>query len=438
MTDSASASPEREPAFRVPCGLQVQGRVSPPSSKSITHRYLLLGLLGRLPLVVERPLVAEDTRLTLAALTTCGFRCEPGADEVRLEPGPLPAGGEIHCGNAGTLFRLLVACLTVVPGRWRVDGSPRLRERPIGPLLATLRALGAEIHCQEREGFAPLEIHGGSLRGGTAELDAGESSQYLSAVLLAAQRAPAPVEVHVSSLVSAPYLDLTRDAVRRFGGAIEEVAPLVYRVSPAPLRASRVRVETDFSAACYPAAAAALAGGPVTIAGVRADSRQGDRGFFDLLSRMGAVIEWAQDGGDGATVRAGRLEALRADLSAMPDQVPTLAALAPFARGTTHVDNVAHLRIKESDRLAAMARELGRLGVPVEERPDGLSIPGIWADGVPPGLPPVTVHTYDDHRIAMSLALVGLRRPGVSIAEPGVVAKSYPEFWRDLEALTRP
>ena len=199
-----------------------------------------------------------------------------------------------------------------------------------------------------------------------------------------------------------------------------------------------VVVEGDFSAAAYPAAAAALCGSTVRLDGLRPDSRQGDRGFIDLLGRMGARIRWWEDrptsGLEVTGPAGGALRGVEADMSAMPDQVPTLAALAPFATGTTRILNVPHLRIKESDRLSAMAQELGRLGAQVEELPDGLVIPGIWAERQPPDSA-VEVLTYGDHRIAMSLAVVSLRRPGVAIRDPGVVGKSYPEFWRDLETL---
>jgi 3-phosphoshikimate 1-carboxyvinyltransferase len=336
----------------------------------------------------------------------------------------------------------------------------------VGPLIEALRRLGAEIDCHRREGFAPLTVHGGGLAGGRTRLDAGASSQFLSALLMAALAARGEVEVEVSSLTSEPYVELTLAAIAELGGAVGRPAPGVYRVRPGlafpPGGEGRVRVEGDFSAACYPAAAAALTGGPVVLAGLAAGSRQGDRRFLDLLARMGASVVWREGaggdaeveiagpgrggeggtagGGDGAGGAAGpggatgALAAVEADLGAMPDQAPTLAALAPFARGTTVLRGVAHLRIKESDRLAAMAGELGRLGVPVEERPDGLVVPGVWADREPPG-EPVVVDPHGDHRIAMSLALAALRRPGVTIADPGVVAKSYPDFWRDLGAL---
>lgn len=429
---TASSSTPTEP-FAVPSGRRARGRLRVPPSKSLTHRYFNLALLSGAPLVIERPLFAEDTRLFLAALGACGLRVEEGEEEVHLEPGAPPLEEvKIFCGNAGTMLRFLVASLAVIPGRWRLDGVPRLRERPVGPLVDTLRQLGARIEYLAAEGRVPLRIEGGSLRGGTARLDAGESSQYLSAVLMAALRAPEGVVVEVSSLTSRPYVDVTIAAASAFDGHIERLGPKAYRVLPSALRGGRARVEGDYSAACYPAAAAALTGGEVTLDGLSPDSKQGDREFMDLLAEMGAEIEWKAG---LVKIRGGDLRGMRADLSTMPDQVPTLAALAPFARGETLIHNVAHLRIKESDRLDAMAVELRKLGADVREGRDSLWLPGLWS-GVEPPMDTVHVDPHGDHRIAMSLALVGLRRPGVVVDHPEVVAKSYPGFWQDLKKIT--
>jgi len=400
-----------------------------PPSKSLTHRYFNLALLSGSPMVIERPLFAEDTRLFLAALGRSGFQVEEGEDEVRLTPRAAPAGEvEIFCGNAGTMLRFLVATLTVVPGLWRLDGVPRLRERPVGPLVDALRRLGARIEYLAGDGYVPLRIEGGSLRGGTTVLDAGESSQYLSAILMAALRAPGEIVVEVPSLTSRPYVDVTIGAAAAFDGHIERAGPRAYRVRPSLLRGGRARVEGDYSAACYPAAAAALTGGDVSLEGLARDSRQGDRELLDLLVEMGAEVEWK---GELLRIRGGELRGVKADLSGMPDQVPTLAALAPFAQGETLIHNVAHLRIKESDRLEAMATELKKLGADVREGRDSLWIPGLWSGGEPP-VEAVHVDPRGDHRIAMSLALAGLRRPGVVVDHPEVVGKSYPGFWRDL------
>ncbi len=434
MTDSPSTSPE----FVVPSGARVRGRLRVPSSKSLTHRYFNLAVLARAPLVVEHPLVAEDTCLFLEALGRLGFRVTEEGETVRLEPLSGNKTGdetEILCGNAGTMLRFLVATLTVVPGLWRLDGVARLRERPVRPLVDALRRLGARIDYLGAEGYVPLRLHGGTLGVGTTVLDAGESSQYLSALLMAALRAPGPVTVEVEALTSRPYVDVTLGVVAAFGGHIEEDGERIYRVRPSALDAGgtgRVAVEGDWSAAAYPAAAAALTGGTVVLDGLVRDSRQGDRGFFTLLEQMGAMVSW---NGNEVTIQGNSLQGIEADLSSMPDQVPTLAALAPFARGTTRIFNVAHLRIKESDRLDAMATELRKAGATVEEGPDWLRIPGIWADAEPPATA-VRIDPRGDHRIAMSLALVGLRRPGIVVTTPDVVGKSYPGFWRDLQRLT--
>jgi 3-phosphoshikimate 1-carboxyvinyltransferase len=413
---------------------RARGRLRVPSSKSLTHRYFNLAVLGHAPIMVENPLVAEDTRLFLEALGKLGFQVTEDGGDVHLQPvEPATSETEIFCGNAGTMLRFLVATLTVLPGTWRLDGVPRLRERPVRPLVDALRRLGARIEYLGTEGYVPLRLHGGTLGAGTTVLDAGESSQYLSALLMAALRAPGPVTVEVQSLTSKPYVDVTLGVVAAFGGRIEEAGGSIYKVMPSALNAGRVRVEGDWSAAAYPAAAAALTWGEVVLEGLLRDSRQGDRGFFALLEQMGAEVAWS---GDEVTIRGGDLKGIEADLSSMPDQVPTLAALAPFARGATHIFNVAHLRIKESDRLEAMATELRKTGAEVEEGPDWLRIPGVWADHEPP-TGPVEIDPRGDHRIAMALALVGLRRRGITVAHPEVVGKSYPGFWGDLEKLVR-
>lgn len=437
MTDSPSRSVVHDPR-PIPAGRRVGGRLRVPPSKSVSNRYLALALLGRVRLVLEHPLDSEDIRLFLGALEACGFRVRERRDAERLravdlEPGALPAEAEIFCGASGTMLRFLVGVLSALPGRWSLDGVPRLRERPVGPLARALEGLGARFEWAGREGYAPLSIRGGRLQGGRTRLDAGSSSQYLSALLMAALAAEGPVEVEVEELTSEPYVALTEDAVAAFGGEVERPGPGLYRVVPHRPAADRLEVEGDWSAAAYPLAAAALTGGEVELEGLGRDSRQGDRGFLALLQEMGLEAAW-----DGGLLRAvgGSLRAVRADLGAMPDQVPTLAALAPFARGVTRIGGVPHLRLKESDRLAAMAAELTRAGAEVEEGPDHLIIPGVWAgEGSPPPGRPVILESHGDHRIAMACALVGLRRPGVSVAHPEVVTKSYPLFWSDLDRL---
>lgn len=429
MTAFASNWPE---LYRVPAGRRLAGALRPPPSKSVTNRLCNLALVAWRPVTLVRPLRAEDTERYFAALAALGFAVVGRDDEVDLTPpAEPPRSAAIHCGESGTLLRLLVAALAALPGDWRLDGAPRLCERPIGPLVDALRSLGARLTYLGAEGRLPLAIAGGELAGGATSVDASQSSQYLSALLMAASRARQAVTIAVHGLVSRPYVELTLELLRRQGGEVAELGDGSFRVEPRALAGGRLEVEADYSAAAYPAAAAALAGGRVRLDGLPRQSRQGDRRFLDLLSRMGAQVEWH---GDSVEIARGELHALDDDLADIPDQVPTLAALAPFARGTTRIRNVPHLRLKESDRLRAMASGLLAVGAEVSELPDGLVIPGVWAQRSPKA-EPVTVDPHGDHRIAMSLAVVGLRRPGVSIRHPEVVAKSYPRFFDDLERL---
>ena len=427
--------------LEVPCPSRIAGELRPPPSKSLSHRYLTLALLLGGERHVDELLDAEDLALFQDALRALGLAVEQRGRGVTLR-GEVARRGEeprtLFCGNAGTMFRFLTAALTAVSGRFVLDGTPRLRERPIGPLVEALRSLGARIEYLGTPGFAPILVEGDTLEGGSCRLDAGESSQYLSALLMAGLRARRPIAIEVAALTSAPYVALTRQAMRQLDVDRVEARDGVLRVAPLQPGAvgpASIVVEPDFSAAAYPAAAAALVGGPVELLGLSQASAQGDRRFLDVLGLLGARVEWTArgvrvSGGDG-------LRAQSLDFSDLPDQVPTLAALAAFALGTTEVRNVAHLRIKESDRLAAVAVGLTTLGFFAKETPDGLEVrgqPELLRRGAPQGIPAV-VDTRGDHRIAMAFALVGLRRPGTRIAAPAVVAKSYPAFWDDLRSL---
>lgn len=422
--------------YAIPSHCVARGTVQPPPSKSITQRVLNLTLLARSPIEIKRPLLAEDTDLFLASLESLGFECERQEGGIALAPGVPADRAQLWCGNNGTMLRFLTAALTTVPGDWLLDGSERLRQRPIGPLVEALRSLGANIRYEDRQGFAPVAIVGGSLQGGSVELDASLSSQFVSAMLMAATQAEDEVVFKVRALVSAPYLQLTRKVLAAFGATVlKEPQEDVFRVQPTILQQRCFEVEGDFSSAAYPAAAAILTGGVVSVQGMDQDSEQGDKGFLEVLSAMGADIEWDDR---GFKVRAGGpLTGIDVDFSRMPDQVPTLAALAPFAAGRTRIRNVRHLRIKESDRLAAMAGELRRMGASIQERPDGLEIEGTWADRERIPREEIEVETHGDHRVAMSLAVCGLARPGVTVGTPDVVAKSYPSFWDDLNHLLR-
>lgn len=418
--------------------------VEPPGSKSISHRALNLALIGQRPAMIENLLEADDIAAFRAVLVAMGWRVRSVAGSgLRLEPGPEADSQRpvrLDCRSAGTLLRLLVATCAVIPGQWILDGSPRLRERPIGPLVAALRQLGAGIEELGRPGCAPVRIRGGRLAGGRVEIDAGESSQYVSALLMAALNAEGSIELLVPFLVSSPYVDTTLEVMADFGAPVDvrrDGEAREFRVEPRvpELVEGRYRVAGDDSAAAYPAAAAAICGGSVRLRGLAPASTQGDRVFLGLLERMGAEVRKTEE--EIQVEADGALAALDCDLSAMPDQVPTLAAVAAFANGTTWIRNVAHLRIKESDRLAAVATELRRAGATVDELEDGLRIEGDPGLAASPGSPRIPIDTYDDHRIAMSMALVGMRRGGLSIRRPEVVGKSYPGFWADLEEIRR-
>lgn len=428
-----SGAPTRE----IRSGSRARGTVLPPPSKSVTNRALNLALLVDGPVEIVRPLVSEDTRAMTAALGRLGFEVRRTGSgllvrETRGSEGP--AGTEevaIDCRASGTMLRFLAASLATRPGVWILDGVARLRERPMAPLIGALRQLGAEIECLRAEGFAPLRIRGATLRGGRCRLDAGASSQFLSALLMAAVRSKEGVSVETSALTSEPYVELTLEAMNGFGLRWRRSADR-FEVAPQRSGTASFEVEADYSSACYFGAAAALTGGRLALQGLRAESKQGDARFFSVLERMGARCSWK--GSTLEVVGAKRMQAVSESFADMPDQVPTLAVLAPFAEGTTRISGVGHLRLKESDRLAVVARGLARAGVEgVLEADAEIAVPGVWARAEAPNSP-VAIDTADDHRIAMSFALLGLRREGVSIVEPDVVAKSYPEFWADFGA----
>jgi 3-phosphoshikimate 1-carboxyvinyltransferase len=427
---------QSEVGIEIPAGRVVSGRIQPPPSKSLTQRVLNLSLLQDQRVTIDRPLVAADTDFFLGALETIGVEVLRRGEQIELTPKTLASGGQLWCGDNGTMLRFLTASLATIPGEWLLDGSARLRQRTVAPLVVAMKSLGAEIEFADQPGFAPVKISGRRLSGGEVELDASKSSQFASALLMAATQARESVAVKLRSPVSTPYLDLTLSVLEDFGASVEEdSASKAYRVLAKPLHGGRFTVEADFSAAAYPAAAALLTRGEVVLTGLGRRSKQGDRRFLDVLQEMGAHVSWGDS--DVAIGAAEDLVGIEVDLADMPDQVPTLAAIAPFAKGSTVIRNVGHLRIKESDRLAAMALELRRLGAVVEERPAGLRIEGCWHEGSIPANT-VRVESHGDHRIAMSLAVCGLRRPGVVVDSPSVVAKSYPRFWEDFESLLLP
>jgi 3-phosphoshikimate 1-carboxyvinyltransferase len=340
------------------------------------------------------------------------------------------AAADLFVGNAGTAMRFLVAALCLGRGRYRIDGSARMRERPIQELVDALRGLGADLACEPDSGAPPVVVSAAGLAGGRTALSAARSSQFLSALLQVAPYAARDVTITVDGAVIAqPYVDMTVAVMAQWGVQVERDAYREFRIRAGQrYAAQRYAVEPDASSAHYFLAAAALCGGRVRVPGLSRRSLQGDIAFAELLARMGATVGWEDDAIElsGPAVLGG----VDADLNAFSDTAPTLAVLAPFCAGPVRIRNVAHLRWQESDRLRAVATELARLGATVRELGDGLEID-------PSTLHGGDVQTYDDHRIAMAFALIGLKVPGIRILDPGCTAKTFPDYFERLEALRR-
>jgi 3-phosphoshikimate 1-carboxyvinyltransferase len=345
----------------------------------------------------------------------------PEAAEVTGTGGKLDQPLEpIFLDNAGTSMRLLTAVACLARGDCVLTGSDRMHRRPIGELLAGLKPLGGVVESLKKNGCPPVQIHGKGLQGGHTVVDASRSSQFVSAILLAAPYASNPVQIGVQGLVSRPYVDVTLAGMSRFGAVAGWLDEETLRVeAPGHYRPGIYDVEGDCSSASYFWAAAAITGGKITTLNIVRNSNQGDLAFLDLLSQMGCRVNWHDH---GVTVRGGPLKGIEVDMRDMPDMVPTLAVTAAFAEGTTVIGNVGHLRIKESDRLQTVAEGLQRLGVRADEGRDSLTIKG----GSPVG---ALIDPHDDHRIAMSFAVAGLVTRGVGIADETCVDKSFPEFW---------
>jgi len=418
----------------------VRGSVPAPPSKSATQRALIAAALATGRSRLRHPLVADDSRHLVAALQAVGIgarvtgTAEDPEIEVEGRGGAIPAdSARLSVGNAGTTMRFLTAMLALGSGDYILDGDERMRRRPIEDLLVALRRLGARAEAVNGDGCPPVRVGGPGLRGGATSLRGETSSQYLSAILLAGPVTRDGVDIEVDGpLVSRPYVDLTIDVMRRFGADVETLPagpePTRYRVPPGrPYGPCDLAIEGDYSSASYFFAAAAITSGTVRVERLDPASRQGDAGFVTLLERMGCR---ARRGEDWVEVEGtGRLEGIEADCRSMPDIVPTLAVVALFADGPTRITGVPHLKVKESDRIAALVAEITRLGGSATPAEDGLTVE-------PRALRGARIETYADHRIAMAFAVAGLRVPGVVISDPGCVTKSFPDFWERFDRLT--
>lgn len=406
--------------------------IAVPGSKSYTHRILIAAALSDGVCRIENSLCSEDTLLTLKALRQMGVDIEERNDclLVHGKAGVLAESREpIYLGNSGTSMRLLTALAALGKGTYRLTGTARMQQRPIQDLIDGLNQINVKIQSVNADGCPPIDVTGGRVSGGCVRLNCGKSSQYLSALLLTAPYTTNGVRISVTEgPVSKPYIDMTVAVMERLGVAVERDGYRQFFVRGEQIyRAGTYVVEPDASQAGYFWAAAAITGAAVKVKGILKDSRQGDVRFTRLLKEMGCEI---MEEADGIGVCGGTLAAIQTDMADMPDLVPTLAVVAAFAKGTTIIRNVAHLKVKESDRLAAVVAELAKMGISAKATDNDLMVTG----GSPRG---ATIETYNDHRIAMSFALAGLKIPGMIILDETCVEKSFPEFWQVLEQLYR-
>jgi len=416
---------------------RVQGTVKMPGSKSISNRVLLLSALARGNTLVRDLLDAEDTRVMLEALARLGVEVEriPEGVTVHGVSGEFPVkSADLALGNAGTAFRPLTAALALAGGEYRLSGVPRMHERPIGDLVDALRRLGARIDYSGTEGFPPLVVHAGRIRAGDKVRVRGDvSSQYLSALLMALPMTGAQTVIEVEGeLISRPYVEITLNLMRRFGVGVTQkgwssfVVPKGSYATP-----GEIRVEGDASSASYFLAAGAIGEGPVRVEGVGRSGIQGDIRFTEVLEKMGARISMGDDWIESSAAHRGKLKAIDADFNHIPDAAMTAAVTALFAEGPSTLRNIGSWRVKETDRIAAVATELRKLGAVVEEGADTLRV------APPARLRPATIATYDDHRMAMSFSLAALGGVRVRINDPGCVAKTFPEYFRVLASISR-
>ena len=409
---------------------RAEGTVRLPGSKSISNRVLLLAALAEGETEITGLLDADDTRVMRDALSSLGVRFEK--QKLIGVGGPFPVKeAELFLGNAGTAFRPLTAALAFSGGEYRLSGVPRMHERPIGDLVDALRAIGARIDYTGQQGYPPLAIHPGSIDAAVVKVRGDVSSQFLTALLMALPllRRETVVEVQ-GELISKPYVEITLNVMGRFGLPVSRDGWRSFHIPAGKYRSpGAIFVEGDASSASYFLAAGALGGGPVRVEGVGRASIQGDLRFIDVLERMGAEIH-VQD--DFIEVRGrGKLSPIDMDLNHIPDAAMTAAVLALFADGPSTLRNIGSWRVKETDRISAMATELRKLGASVEEGRDYLSItPG-------PLKPNVAIDTYDDHRMAMSFSLVSLGGVPVRINDPSCVAKTFPEYFNTFGGIVK-
>jgi len=407
----------------------LDGEIVLPGSKSYTVRALVIGALASGETVLKNPLFSEDTECMIQGLRSLGARIER-REGTLLAVG---TGGKLHpteetldLKGAGTAVRFLTTVAGLCGKQIVVDGNRRMRERPIQDLLEGLKPLGIKARAMFGNGCPPILIEGGEFRGGRTQLRGDKSSQFLSSILLCGPYAREEVAVEITGdLVSRSYADMTLEIMREFGAQVSRQDDRIFRVTPGRYQGREYVVEGDFSSASYFFAAAAITGGRIVVKGVHRFTKQGDQGLLEILERMGCEVH---RGGHWAEIIGGRLQGVDVDMNSMPDAVPALAVVAAFAEGETRIIGVEHLQYKETNRLAALGKELGKMGIETLLEKGAFVVKG----GAPVG---TEIDTYQDHRMAMAFAIAGLKVPGMVIQNPDCVNKSFPSFWTLLGGL---
>lgn len=418
---------------RLPQTGPLYGTVCPPGSKSLTNRALLCAALAKGKSTLTGVLDSEDTRVMIEAWQKLGLELEWDVAQKIIEidgcGGVIPESqADLYVANSGTSLRFLTAGLAACHGDFRISGVPRMHQRPVADLLLGLRQLGADVESENESNpdCPPVHIRAKGLCGGKAMISGSVSSQFLSGLLMAAPYAESTVEIMLDGpLVSQPYVQMTISVMKAFDVEVHHEEQMYVVPAPHTYLPCRYEIEPDASAASYYFAAAAITGGEITVTGLHRHSLQRDVEFCSVLEQMGCQVTWHDN---AITVRGGALRGIDVDMNSISDTVQTLSAVALFAQGATTIRGVAHNRHKETDRISDLATELRKLGATVDEFADGLSIqPGPWKGA--------SIETYNDHRMAMSLSLVGLRVPDVWITNPQCTAKTYPDFFQDIAKL---
>ena len=406
--------------------------VSIPGSKSYTQRALIIASLAEGRSFLRNSLISEDTKYLMGALRSLGadirvahkYIIVTGTDGNIKNPGK-----KLYLGNNGTALRFLTTVVSLGTGKFTLDGSDRLRERPIQPLLDALNILGVDCQGMDKSGYPPVMVQGTGITGGKVTFTNTESSQYISSILITASYAGRDVEIELRGTTSSmPYIDMTEGVMNHFGVEVTKSGKNKYTVKAhQKYTGKKYLIESDVSSASYFFLAAALCEGRVRVLNVNPNTLQGDIGFLEIVGKLGCHVV---RGTDWVEVTGKKLNGgdYRFDMSDMPDMVPTLAVLSAFRAGQTVIDNIFHLRLKESNRIEALVNELNRTGIDAKELKNGLVITG----GTPHG---AEIETYDDHRIAMSFAMAGLVTEGIKIKNQKCVNKSFPEFWNVLDQL---